>query len=814
MWTALIFLILAFSSGALSQSRSRFAHYRSWNSKMYPVWRDGDPRYRDCWKGGEVTFEVRNDSPTLTGAKATFNIDVGFPQNQTVLPDGQVVWARNCTINGTSYTMGQTVYPESNFSQEWTGVFPDRTPFNKISNKKPRFIYVWKTWGKYWQVADGPSSLLTIETDNVPLGSYSMEVVIYHCRGRDKFIPLGYASTQFSITDQIPFAVTLSQVGDINQGDQSFIQNRAVSFSVNLHDPSQYLSGSDISFNWDFGDNSGTLISRENTITHTYLSTGSFRPQVVLMAAISNGCQLSPTPAATVVPSIPAIDDATAVESIVLTVSPQPADIMPVAADVVTVAANDLAVAATDIAELENAAQEEPTVAADTAVAVMVATSAPVEAEPATELPAADINLAATVLPEAPAADINLAATVLPEAPAADINLAATVLPEAPAADINLAATVLPEAPAADINLAATVLPEAPAADINLAATVLPEAPAADINLAATVLPEAPAADINLAATVLPEAPAAVVDTTSVQTGIETVAPTGDATIILTPEAVATDIVASVIPAAEDIEAVNAAAAGVSEATEAINGVTSIPEATVSELEAELVPGTEATQAALVIAKRQAPEMPAETNCVIYRYGSFSTTLTVIQGIESVEIVEVNNVVIVATELEQNAVDLTVTCQGSLPSQVCTVVSDADCTSPVQSLQCNDVTPTPECQMVLRQFFNNSGTFCINVSLTNDVSLAVASAMLSVAIDTNSSTRNTAGAILGVLVFICAVGAIAFTYKRYKDYRPLTGDDGSSGFSSGRSSMPLMLWNLLSRRSTAESRPLLLGRVV
>ncbi len=50
--------------------------------------------------GGEVTFEVKSDSPTLTGAKATFNVDVRFPQNQTVLPDGQVVWARNCTING------------------------------------------------------------------------------------------------------------------------------------------------------------------------------------------------------------------------------------------------------------------------------------------------------------------------------------------------------------------------------------------------------------------------------------------------------------------------------------------------------------------------------------------------------------------------------------------------------------------------------------------------------------------------------------------------------------------------------------------
>lgn len=54
--------------------------------------------------------------------------------------------------------------------------------------------------GQYWQVADGPSSSLTIDTDNIPLGSYTMEIVIYHYRSKEKFIPLGYASTQFSIT--------------------------------------------------------------------------------------------------------------------------------------------------------------------------------------------------------------------------------------------------------------------------------------------------------------------------------------------------------------------------------------------------------------------------------------------------------------------------------------------------------------------------------------------------------------------------------------------------------------------------------------
>lgn len=52
------------------------------------------------FSGGEVTFDLKNDAPTLTGARATFNINLNFPPNQTVLPDGQVVWERNCTING------------------------------------------------------------------------------------------------------------------------------------------------------------------------------------------------------------------------------------------------------------------------------------------------------------------------------------------------------------------------------------------------------------------------------------------------------------------------------------------------------------------------------------------------------------------------------------------------------------------------------------------------------------------------------------------------------------------------------------------
>uniref|UniRef100_A0A3B4TIP3 Premelanosome protein a n=1 Tax=Seriola dumerili TaxID=41447 RepID=A0A3B4TIP3_SERDU len=556
----------------LTEPRSQFTRYRSWNSRMYPAWKDGDPRFRNCWSGGEVTFDLKNDAPTLTGARATFTINLNFPPNQTVLPDGQVVWERNCTINGQQYQEGQAVYPDQDSEQ--TGLFPDGTPFPRSQSKKPHYVFVWKTWGRYWQVADGPSSFLTIGTDNVPLGSYNMEVVIYHTRGKDKFIPLGYASSTFIITDQVPFTISLAQVSDVNQDDQNFIQNRAIAFSVKLHDPSQYLNNADISFSWDFGDSTGTLISREQTVTHTYLALGTFKPQVVLMASIPNGCG-NPTLFFTF-----------------LTVVPIDASVAP-------------------------------------AVVVMASTPADVPAVPAEG---------------------------------------------------------------------------------------------------------------------------------------------GDAIALDVPEEAAA-------PAEGEVQA---------------------------EVEADTA------QVALVVAKRQAPELTAD--CMVYRYGSIATSLDVVQGIESVEIVQVSNVVALATELDQNAVDLTITCQGSLPSEVCTVISDADCITPVETI-CNAASPSPDCQLILRQFFNDSGVFCINVSLTNDVSLAVASARVSVTVGSGGSPAGTAATVLGVMALACIICCIGLI--RFKQYQPLREDHGdSNGGSSAVTSVPLLLWNLLSRQSPGESRPLLQGRIV
>lgn len=58
-----------------------------------------------------MLFNVANDSPTLTGAKVTFTIDLEFPHTQTVLPSGDVVWAEDCTVNGETRacTLSNTV---------------------------------------------------------------------------------------------------------------------------------------------------------------------------------------------------------------------------------------------------------------------------------------------------------------------------------------------------------------------------------------------------------------------------------------------------------------------------------------------------------------------------------------------------------------------------------------------------------------------------------------------------------------------------------------------------------------------------------
>uniref|UniRef100_A0A672M9W9 Melanocyte protein PMEL-like n=1 Tax=Sinocyclocheilus grahami TaxID=75366 RepID=A0A672M9W9_SINGR len=591
-----------------SNSKSRFNQYQTWNTKRFPVWKDGDPRYKNSWTGGQLKFDVGNDAPTLTGAKISFTIDIVFPHNQKVLPDGQVVWAKNCTINSTQFHEGEPVYPEENSVDEWNAVFPNAPLLSRQGDKRPPYVFVWKTWGKYWQVCDGPSSSLTIGTDDVPLGSYMMDVVIYHYRQKEKFIPIGYASTQFSITDQIPFAVSLTQVNDKDEGDRKFIQNRAVAFSITLHDPSQYLSKSDVTFNWNFGDGSGTVISRELTVTHTYIAAGAFKPQVVIQAAIPDSSCATP-------PNLPT------------------------------------------------------------------------EARPTTN----------------------------------------------------------------------TLTSESP---IRLNEHIT--ADHATSKSSAPIQKSTPASAMKT----IPPAPTNGVPTRS-----------------------SLEKVFDLRSASEMSETMNTATKTTLRATAADR------EATAEEDYIE-------NQAHVSIIKRH------PNDCVIYRYGSFSTNIEIIEGIESVQIVQVAVPDgFLLTEMEQNAVDFTVSCQGSLPTEVCTVVSDADCHVPVTTI-CNAVSPSSDCQLILRHYFNDSGIFCVNVSMTNDVSLAFTNARVNINIEGSRLTSAGAAALLlGILTIISAIVAVAFAYKRLKGYQRLTEDAAAcQSKDTGVSSMPVLFWNLMNQQTADQKK--------
>ncbi|KAM3935197.1 melanocyte protein PMEL isoform 2-T2 [Leptodactylus fuscus] len=664
--------------------------FKSWNSQMYPVWKGSDSQKRDCWKGGQVTFSIQNDAPTLTGARTTFFIQLNFPHNQTVLPDGQVVWSQNYTSNSTWVSAGEPVYPDES-AEGSKCTFPDGRPFPRDAEKKrSKFVYVWQAWGKYWQVVDGPSSNLTVETDGIPLGSYTMDVVVYHYRGRQKFIPIGSTSSQFAITDQIPVSVSISQVLDLDQDDRRFIQNRAVSFSVAVHDPSGYLQASDISFSWDFGDESGTLITRNTGVTHTYISPGVVKAKVVVQAAIP------------ISPCGSAAPDVTTAQGEVTT---------------------DLPAEPTTGAATTNGGQ----------LTGMFGTAPPVPSNSTLSLDVED-----------------------------DLSVTETSISENDATPESLE-------PGTDETILPTVQEE------ETSQVVVAEGE--------DVVTEALPATDGLPAT-------------------QEVLPSGTA-VVLT-EAVPSQAEETGTPLAEDIEENTTPSAEVGE-----NSSTLAPaEGTDWAAASEAVPVTEANGEVLILAKRQAPEGPL-VGCLLYRYGTFASDLEIVSGIESVQIVQVEP--IVAAGLE-NTVDLTVTCQGSVPRQVCTVISDPDCENPQQTV-CNPVEPSSDCQLVLRQVFNDSGVYCVNVSLTDDVSLAVASAQVSVSSGAASSVSGIAVTV-GVLLVALAVATVAYTYRHLKTYTPLRTENSSINWFPDRPSLRLFFQNALGRSMSGENSPLLNSRMV
>nr|DBA25022.1 TPA: hypothetical protein GDO54_012595 [Pyxicephalus adspersus] len=275
----------------------------SWDEKLYPAWKSGDPRWENCWRGGKVKALLTSDSPALIGSNVTFAVTLQFPRCQKENEDGDVVYERGCG-NASFSDQDPYVYNwtkwipfcnEGNCS--FSNKFPDGRPFPHHHDWRRRnFIYIFQTLGQYYQTTGRSSAVLSINTTNITAGSQMIEVTVYR-RGYRKHYPVAKASGMYIVTDQIPFYVNISQKNDKNSSDHIFIKDSPITLDVKIHDPSHYLSTAILSFNWTYGDGSGSFVSNSPISTHTYTLLGNFSLNLTIKAAIPGPCKpVTPTP--------------------------------------------------------------------------------------------------------------------------------------------------------------------------------------------------------------------------------------------------------------------------------------------------------------------------------------------------------------------------------------------------------------------------------------------------------------------------------------------------------------------------------------
>lgn len=170
---------------------------------------------------------------------------------------------------------------------------------------------------------------------------------------------------------------------------------------------------------------------------------------------------------------------------------------------------------------------------------------------------------------------------------------------------------------------------------------------------------------------------------------------------------------------------------------------------------------------------------PANANpCFRYVHGSFSTNITLIEPKPTVRSWPHNKIIDVSTARESKTdVSFRVKCLGSTPTSACTIVSDPSC-SEVQSILCDDLPPSAQCLVHLRRSFPEPGTYCVNISLEDSRSVALASTTVSIskAQDPEDPQRpHTTEVVISSSAVLTALFAlVAFmVYRRYRVYRPI-----------------------------------------
>lgn len=161
-------------------------------------------------------------------------------------------------------------------------------------------------------------------------------------------------------------------------------------------------------------------------------------------------------------------------------------------------------------------------------------------------------------------------------------------------------------------------------------------------------------------------------------------------------------------------------------------------------------------------------------NCRINRYGYFRATITIVDGILEVNIIQVADVPIPTPQPDNSLMDFIVTCKGATPTEACTIISDPTCQI-AQNRVCSPVAVDELCLLSVRRAFNGSGTYCVNFTLGDDASLALTSALISIpGKDLGSPLRTVNGVLISIgclAMFVTMVTILL--YKKHKTYKPI-----------------------------------------
>uniref|UniRef100_A0A8C6R3U0 Transmembrane glycoprotein NMB n=1 Tax=Nannospalax galili TaxID=1026970 RepID=A0A8C6R3U0_NANGA len=159
----------------------------------------------------------------------------------------------------------------------------------------------------------------------------------------------------------------------------------------------------------------------------------------------------------------------------------------------------------------------------------------------------------------------------------------------------------------------------------------------------------------------------------------------------------------------------------------------------------------------------------ADENCQINRFGYFRASIIIVEGILEINIIQIADVLMPEPQPDNSLMDFIVTCEGGTPMEVCTSISDPTCQI-TQSRACSPVAVDERCLLSVRRAFNGSGTYCVNVTLGNDASMALTSTLISIpGKDSAFPLRTVSGALIFVgclAAFITVITAFLYNLGR------------------------------------------------